>query len=320
LGLGSNGCADTGYCQTLDLCEPERFRAWAVDTIGDSTYLSLMLEVQMEEAIANCPDLFLEPGLKLIRRQVVIEGRRPDVLFLDGLRRHLLVEIQRGRLDESHLQRHFYYYFDYRSKYPDTHPRLMFVANQMASRHKDFLDEHGYEFKEIPENEFERKLNQCLGKRERSAPEVELVTSPGVLNPFTYELLYEIEKQSMAYSYKMLLLMFMAELADRDGRVPSRDLAERFQEFFVRRALEKKQVENPNRPGDLAQRTVRQWETTICTMPVQKLGDSFVVDEGSTIRWASLIWAQWSPELKREIHDAAFDRLRRYFERHAGGL
>jgi hypothetical protein len=294
--------------------------ASVVDTADQPTYLSLMLEIQMEEAIANCPDLFIEPGLKLLRRQVVIEGRRPDVLFQDGLSRHLFVEIQKGRLDENHLQRHFYYYFDYRSKYPTTHPRLMFIANQMASRHKDFLDEHGYEFKEIPEGEFERKLNQCLGKDEQSKPQVEVVTSPGVLTPFTYELLYAIEKQSMTYSYKMLLLMFMAELADADGRVLTRTLAEKFQEFFVRRALQKKQVENPNRPGELVTRTVRQWETNIRSMPVQKLGTSFVVDEGNAIRWASRIWTHWNTELKREIHDAALDRLRRYFDRYAGGL
>lgn len=80
-----------------------------------------MLERQMEEAIASCPDLFIESGLTLVRRQLVINGRRPDVLFTDNLARHLLVEIQMGRLDEQHLQRHFYYFYDYRAKYPSTH-------------------------------------------------------------------------------------------------------------------------------------------------------------------------------------------------------
>ena len=50
-----------------------------------------MLERHMEEAVANCPDLFIEPGLQLVRRQVVINGRRPDILFSDELSRHLLV-------------------------------------------------------------------------------------------------------------------------------------------------------------------------------------------------------------------------------------
>lgn len=279
-----------------------------------------MLERQMEEAIAGCPDLFIEPGLTLVRRQVVINGRRPDVLFSDGLSRHLLVEIQSGRLDEDHLQRHFYYYYDYRSKYPSTHPRLMFIANRIVIRHKEFLDEHGYEYKEILENEFERKANACLEKREEPQRQIEVVTSPGVLEPFTYELLYEIEKQPMAYSYKMLLLAFMAEEADETGRVPIGRLAERFQEFFVRRSIDGKIVENPKRPGDLVRRTLSEWEGVIRNMPVKKLTDDFVVDEITMVRWADRIWKNWSPELKREVRDASLDRLRRYYDRNAGGF
>lgn len=278
-----------------------------------------MLESLMEDAIARCPELFIEPGLTLLRRQVVINGRRPDVLFSDGLSRHLLVEIQSGRLDEGHVQRHFYYYFDYRSKYPSTYPRLMFIANRIVIRHKEFLDEHGYEYKEILENEFERKANSCLGRREEFPQNVELVTSPGVLEPFTYELLYEIETQPMTYSYKMLLLAFMAEEANETGRAPIRHLAERFHEFFVRRSIEGKAVENPNRPGDLVGRTVPQWEGIIRTMPVRKLTEAFFIDEVTMIRWAERIWRNWSPELQREVRDASLDRLRRYFERNAGG-
>src|SRR3954464_15249809 len=100
-----------------------------------------MLEREMEIAVATCPDLFIEDGRSLIRRQVVINGRRPDILFSDSLSRHLLVEIQRGRLDEEHLQRHFYYFFDYRAKYSQIHLRLMFIANRLVPQHKDFLAE-----------------------------------------------------------------------------------------------------------------------------------------------------------------------------------
>jgi hypothetical protein len=290
-----------------------------IDTTRANAYGSVMLERLMEDAIAGCPDLFIEPGLTFVRRQVVINGRRPDVLFSDGLSRHLLVEIQSGRLDEDHLQRHFYYYFDYRSKYPSTHPRLMFIANRIVIRHKEFLDEHGYEYKEILENEFERKSNTCL---ERSGPprQVEVVTSLGVLEPFTYELLYEIEMQPMTYSYKMLLLAFMAEEADEAGRAPTERLAKRFQEFFVRRSIEGKMIENPKRPGDLVSRNITQWERTIRSMPVRRLTNAFVVDQGATIRWADRIWRNWSPELQREVREASLDRLRRYYDRNAGGF
>jgi acetyl-CoA carboxylase beta subunit len=46
-------------------------------------------------------------------------------------------------LDEDHVQRHFYYFFDYRAKYPANHLRLLFIANRIVTQHKEFLDEHG---------------------------------------------------------------------------------------------------------------------------------------------------------------------------------
>lgn len=276
----------------------------------------------MEEAIALCPDLFIEPGLALIRRQVVINGRRPDVLFSDALSRHLLVEIQCGRLDEDHLQRHFYYYFDYRAKYPSLNLRLMFIANRLVPQHKEFLDEHGYEYREYPENEFARRLDGCNARNHEPVKgQIEAVTTPGVLAPSTYELLYEIEMQPMTMSYKMLLLMFMTELADSEGRASLRMLAERFQEFFIERSLEKKMEENPNRikKGALSRRSLSEWERTIREQPVHYLTDSFFIDEAKTIRWAPRIWSRWDAELRREIFAASFDRLVRYFDRHGCG-
>jgi RecB family endonuclease NucS len=143
-----------------------------------------MLEQEMEVAVANCPELFIEPGLTLIRRQALINGRRPDVLFSDGLARHLLVEIQRGRLDEDHLQRHFYYYFDYRAKYPSIHLRLMFIANRLVPQHKEFLDEHGYEFREYPEHDFDRRVHECSMRKQPSSHLFsEVVETPGILPP-----------------------------------------------------------------------------------------------------------------------------------------
>ena len=281
-----------------------------------------MLERHMEEAIARCPDLFIEPDLTLVRRQVVINGRRPDLLFSDSLSRHLLVEIQSGRLDEDHMQRHFYYYFDYRAKYPSKHLRLMFIANRFVPQHKQFLDEHGYEFREYPENDFERRIASCTTRAlDGPAGEVELVTTPGVLAPATASLLYEIEMQPMTLCYKMLLLLFMVDLTDLDGSVPLRLLAERFQSFFVDRRSRSKTEENPKRVRleALSHRTVHQWERVIREQPVSHLTDSFVIDEVTTIRWSPRIWGQWSSELKQELRSACLDRLVRYFNRHVPG-
>ena len=281
-----------------------------------------MLERYMEEAIANCPDLFIEEGLTLMRRQVVINGRRPDLLFSDTLSRHLLVEVQSGRLDENHLQRHFYYYFDYRAKYPSTHLRLMFIANHLVPQHKKFLDEHGYEFREYPEGDFERRISTCKTRTpEPAANELEIVTTPGVLAPSTYELLYQIETQKLTLCYKMLLLMLMAELADSTGQVSLRSLAERFQQFFVGRVAQGKAEENPKRvkPGLLSKRSLPAWERVIREQPVHYLTEAFVIDEGTSVRWSPEIWHQWNDSLRNEIHTASLDRLIRYFKLYVPG-
>ena len=77
-----------------------------------------LLERDMEDVVARCPDLFMEAGLHFVRRQIVLNGRRPDILFEDVLSRHLLVEHQRGKPDEEQLPRHDDYFYDYRAKYP----------------------------------------------------------------------------------------------------------------------------------------------------------------------------------------------------------
>jgi hypothetical protein len=276
----------------------------------------------MEEAVAGCPQLFIEPGLTLVRRQVVINGRRPDLLFTDQLSRHLLVELQRGRLDEDHLQRHFYYYFDYRAKYPSAHLRLMFIANRLVPQHKAFLDEHGYEYREYPEQDFERRISNCQALSPIAKPvEIEVVSTPGVLAAKTYEVLYEIEMQPMTMCYKMLLLKFMAELTDSEGGVSLRTLAEEFQGFFVDRSVRHKVEENPRRvpKGSLSSRSVAEWQRIIREQPVRHLTESFVVDEATFVRWAPRIWGQWDPELGKEIANASLDRLVRYFLRHVPG-
>jgi Endonuclease NucS C-terminal domain len=280
-----------------------------------------MLEKDMETAVATCPDLFIEPGLSLVRRQIVINGRRPDILFSDRLARHLLVEVQSGRLDEDHVQRHFYYFFDYRAKYSSHHLRLLFIANRIIPQHKEFLDEHGYEFREIPETDFVRRAAECRGRAGSSDLAVELATSPGVLTPSMYEILFDIEKERMTLSYKMLLLVFMAETADASGRVSLRTVAERFQSFFADRSVRGKAEENPNvvQPGVLAGRILAEWERTILEQPLRHISRELVVNTGEQISWAPRVWAGWSDQLRDELRRAAFDRLVRYFDRNVPG-
>ena len=280
-----------------------------------------MLEKDMETGVANCPDLFIEPGLSLVRRQVVINGRRPDILFEDSLARQLLVEVQSGRLDEDHVQRHFYYFFDYRAKYPSNHLRLLFIANRIVPQHKEFLDEHGYEFREIPESDFARRLAECNARAIHSELGIEVATTPGVLGPSMYDILYDIERERMTLSYKMLLLLFLAEAADTSGRVSLRAMAERFQSFFVDRSMRGKAEENPNvvLPGVLSARNLSEWERTVVDQPLRYISTELVVRVGEQIGWAPRVLAVWSDQLRGELRRAAFDRLVRYFDRNVPG-
>lgn len=278
-----------------------------------------ILERQMEDAVARCPDRFIENNLQLVRRQVVINGRRPDILFKDVLERHLLVELQRGRLDENHLQRHVFYFYDYRAKYPGSHPRLMFVANRVIPQHKEFLDDHGYEYREIPEHEFARKISDCTSPDVQVA--VEIDESPGVL-PIEYqELLFEVERQRMTMCYKMLLLVEMIDNADSDGRVSLELLARKFRDFFQTRVAQGKREENPKRfiRGRLSERSEESWKAVIPAQPVHHLGPKFLIDEGLSVRWAPEILSRWTPSLKKELRDAAMQRLITYFTKYVPG-
>lgn len=125
----------------------------------------------------------------------------------------------------------------------------------------------------------------------------------------------------MTLCYKMVLLIGMADLADGDGRVAMRTLAERFQEFFVSRAVQGKIEENPKRItlATLSNRSVQVWERVIRDQPVHYLTEKFVIDEGTSVRWAPRIWALWNSALQKEILTACSDRLVRYFNRHVPG-
>jgi len=280
-----------------------------------------MLEREMEEAVAQHPDVFIESRLTLVRRQIVINKRRPDILFTDRLDRSLIVELQRGRLDEDHLQRHIYYYFDYLNLFPGAHPRLMFIANLIVPQHKLFLDAHGYEYREIPEGEFLRRI-QGLQVAEKAvsagSDDTQFMES---ISSEREDLLQQIRQETMTFSYKMILIDLLAEMADENGRVPLHSLAVRFSEFFKSRRIAGKAQENPNRAGTakLADRSLHAWETTIRKMPVAHMSGRFVIAEGSFIRWVPEIWAKWTTSLAEEIQITATVRLVEYFNRYAGG-
>lgn len=78
------------------------------------------------------------------------------------------------------------------------HLRLMFIANPLMPQHKQFLNEHGYKFREYPEQEFDRSVVECQVRSNHvHIADLEPITTSGVLVPSTCELLYEIERQPL---------------------------------------------------------------------------------------------------------------------------
>jgi hypothetical protein len=195
----------------------------------------------------------------------------------------------------------------------------MFVANRVIPQHKEFLDDHGYEYREIPEREFARKISECTAPGTDVFAEIK--ESPGVLSLEYQELLFEIERQRMTMCYKMLLLMEMIDNADSEGRVGLELLARKFQSFFQDRIARGKMEENPNRfrRGQLSKRSIEEWKTVIRTQPIARLGEKFLIDEGSSVQWAPEIRSRWTPELQRELREAAMQRLIRYFDKYVPG-
>ena len=136
-----------------------------------------------------------------------------------------------------------------------------------------------------------------------------------------YDILYDIERERMTLSYKMLLLMFLAEDSDATGRVSLRTMADRFQSFFVDRSVRGKAEENPNvvQPGVLAARSLSEWERTIVDQPLHYISRELVVKDGDQIIWAPRVQTIWSNQMRDELRRAAVDRLVRYFDRNVPG-
>ncbi len=57
----------------------------------------MMLEKDMENLIAKCPDEFFpNSGFKLVRQQENLSQRRVDIVFKDKYDRTIIIEIKRG--------------------------------------------------------------------------------------------------------------------------------------------------------------------------------------------------------------------------------
>ena len=94
-------------------------------------------------------ELLGETGLVFQGEEVRMGDFRFDLVFRDRQGATLLVELQRGRLDRTHLYKVLDYADRYRAANPGTDVECMVVANEISGEYKDRLQARGIDYREI---------------------------------------------------------------------------------------------------------------------------------------------------------------------------
>lgn len=109
-----------------------------------------MLEKDIENLIAQHPDdIFPGEGLTLIGQQVVVEGRRLDIVFEDKHKRRIIVEVKRGILTREASGQIAEYYGLLKNANKTESCELVLCANIIPKERKTFLETIGIECKEL---------------------------------------------------------------------------------------------------------------------------------------------------------------------------
>lgn len=133
-------------------------------------------EKDMENLIASNPDKFIEPGIKLIGRQVYRSGRRFDLLFQDKFGRLLLVEIKKGVITRDAVGQIMEYYG--LLKQSEQSPiELMLIGNVISTERRSALEHAGIVVKEIPLSVFKSEMG-IIEALEVNIPKKTIQASP----------------------------------------------------------------------------------------------------------------------------------------------
>lgn len=106
-----------------------------------------MDERTLEDIICKYPEL-IEDKLSFKGRQVIVKGKRVDVLFEDRYGQQLIVEIKKGAVKREHVGQ----LFDYEGHFVSSdnpNVRVMLVGNRVPENFRRSLDHHGIEWREL---------------------------------------------------------------------------------------------------------------------------------------------------------------------------
>jgi hypothetical protein len=161
---------------------------------------SMLSEQDMEDAIANSPERYIENGLKLIARQYRIGKYIFDLLFEDRHGAKLIVELQKGTLDRVHTYKILDYFDEYKDKYPDEFIDLMVIANKITRERRDRLSSYGIAFKEIPKAEFPQSHKKIMKTVQEEIPTTSKFKHPAnISDKWERDPLEKIEKWLRQY-------------------------------------------------------------------------------------------------------------------------
>jgi len=109
-----------------------------------------MLEKDIENLITQHPDdIFPGEELTLIGQQIVVEGRRLDIVFADKHKRKIIVEVKRGILTREASGQIAEYYGLLKNANQAENYELVLCANIIPKERKTFLETIGIECKEL---------------------------------------------------------------------------------------------------------------------------------------------------------------------------
>lgn len=118
-----------------------------IDLVGD--------EANVKDRIEKDPSI-LEPGLRVISREVTTESGYIDLLCEDAQGRTVIVEVKRTSISPSAVYQLEAYLIDFRKKNKEANVRGILCAPRISSMAKVLMEEKGMEFREIG-YEFELK-------------------------------------------------------------------------------------------------------------------------------------------------------------------
>jgi len=128
-----------------------------------------MTEREMEDLLWNHPEKFLNERLRQFNRQQRSTIGRSDLIFVDGLDRFLVVEIEKGKLSREAIFQVTDYFGVVKKEHPDKPVKLMVIANAIPDERRLACERQNITWVEVPEKRF-RDVAELVGYPFASEP------------------------------------------------------------------------------------------------------------------------------------------------------